>query len=229
MPKNNRDCTVRMNMAMTLDGRVVLPDGRWHGLTSEEDRRRMDRYRKDADALIVGKGSIVRDDPDLSLRTFPEPSRSDEAPRPVLVCRNELPPLDRKIFHLKKRRPLIFLHNRLRASSSGLGDCCEIVFFDDCFLPSQLISHLVAYGYKEILLEGGPTINYSFFKEDLVDVIYLTIVPHIIGMSNLPAFVDGPAPISSFQSKKWKLIRAEPKEEELFLEYHFSGFTEKNP
>ena len=228
MQQKNRDCTVRVNMAMTLDGKVVLPDGRWHGLTSEEDRKRMDRYRKDADALIVGKGSIVRDDPDLTLRTFPEPSRNDEAPRPVLICRNELPPLDRKIFHLKKMRPLIFLDNRLRSSAAELWDSCEIIFFDGCLLPSQVISHLVAYGYKKILLEGGPTINYSFFREDLVDVVYLTIVPYIIGMSNLPAFVDGSAPIAGFQSKKWKLVGAEPKGDELFLEYHFSGFVESN-
>lgn len=52
-----------VNMAMTLDGRVMRPDGRWHGLTSREDRRRMDEHRSHARALLLGKASLIADDP----------------------------------------------------------------------------------------------------------------------------------------------------------------------
>ena len=44
-----------INMAMTLDGKVARPDGKWYGLSSRNDKKRMDLIRSQADALILGK------------------------------------------------------------------------------------------------------------------------------------------------------------------------------
>ena len=57
-----------INMAMTLDGKVARPDGKWYGLSSRQDKRQMDRIRSQADALILGKNSLINDDPVIKLR-----------------------------------------------------------------------------------------------------------------------------------------------------------------
>ena len=108
---------VAVNMAMTLDGKVMRPDGGWHGLTSNADRERMDRYRREADLLIVGKNSISKDDPPVV------PAGSGRAPVACMIARNSLPPADRKIFTAPApRRPLLLLGNRQPAVLRAIGN-----------------------------------------------------------------------------------------------------------
>lgn len=88
-------------MAMTLDGRVMRPDGTWHGLTSAIDRRRMDVHREAADVVIVGKNSVAADDPEVlppRLRYVGGVGEQRLGPVPVMIARSSLPPADRRVF-----------------------------------------------------------------------------------------------------------------------------------
>lgn len=91
-----------VNMAMTLDGKVMRPEGGWHGLTSPADAARMERIRGGVDFLIVGRNSIAADDPEV----YPEDPRARL--RPVMIVRSQLPPFDRKIF-ARPDRPALLL------------------------------------------------------------------------------------------------------------------------
>ena len=71
-----------INMAMTLDGKVARPDGKWYGLSSRQDKRQMDRIRSQADALILGKNSLINDDPVIKLRYV-----EGKDPLPVILLR----------------------------------------------------------------------------------------------------------------------------------------------
>lgn len=126
-------------MAMTLDGRVMRPDGTWHGLTSPLDRSRMDEHREAADVVIVGKNSVAADDPEVlppRLRSAvgsEQGEQSDQGARPVpvMIARSSLPSADRKLFRdsFKQRgvRPIILagadmpeLNQGLRLPASGV-------------------------------------------------------------------------------------------------------------
>jgi len=204
------------NMAMTLDGRVMLPAGRWRGLTSRTDRRRMDEYRLEADALIIGKNSVIRDDPDVTSRLEGAPK---QRPIPVMICRHGLPPENRKIF-TGEVAPLLFVHTRLADALGALNERCEVELLDDDRLgPAAVLERLRERGLRRVLLEGGPVLNHAFFSEDLVDVLYLTIVPYLIGQRGLPSIVDGERPFSDFQEQRWELRRAETIGNEAFLQY----------
>ncbi len=205
-------------MAMTLDGKVMRPDGTWRGLTGSEDRRRMDVLRIANDVLIVGKNSIINDDPDV----IPKHA-SGRPPLPVMICRT-LPPVDRKIFRQTIRRPLVFLTKRLSekvsADLDALGAAADLVFLDDSeMLPESILERLGAMGHNTALLEGGPRLNYSFFQADLVDSLFLTVVPHIIGQRDLPAIVDGIGAMDSFDLKKWRLDTLDFVGSEIYLKY----------
>ena len=81
-----------INMAMTLDGKVARPDGKWYGLSSRDDKKRMDVYRSSADALILGKNSLINDDPVIKLRYI-----DGKDPLPVILIRKGIVKKDRKV------------------------------------------------------------------------------------------------------------------------------------
>ena len=76
-----------------------------------------------------------------------------------------------------------------------------------------------------MLLEGGPTLNYSFQKAGLIDVINLTIVPFLIGKKNLPSIVDGELEFPNFAEDKWNLTHCEKIDNEVFLRYEKLSLT----
>jgi riboflavin biosynthesis pyrimidine reductase len=80
-------------MAMTLDGKVARPDGKWYGLSSRQDKRQMDRIRSQADALILGKNSLINDDPVIKLRYV-----EGKDPLPVILLRKGIVSKNRKVF-----------------------------------------------------------------------------------------------------------------------------------
>jgi len=204
-----------VNMAMTIDGKVVLPDGRWHGLTSREDRGRMDRYRAQNDALIAGVNSIANDNPNLHVAP---PARS---PVPVILLRNHLPPLDRNVFRNPPVTPILFVP-RSRFTDGELEsfrDCAMLVEMESDESAETVLHRIRGLGFANVLLEGGPTLNDFFFRADLVDRLYLTIVPYLIGDRGLSGIVNGAAPFTDFARRGWTLVNGETIGDELFLCY----------
>ncbi len=91
-----------INMAMTLDGKVARPDGKWYGLSSRNDKKRMDLIRSQADALILGKNSLLNDDPVIKLRYV-----DGKDPLPVILLRKGIIPKAKKVFSHTIVRPLV--------------------------------------------------------------------------------------------------------------------------
>ena len=203
-------------MAMTLDGKVARPDGRWHGLSSAGDRHRMDIYRGEADALIVGRESVIQDDPLVVPRHIHEGERP---PVPVMICRSRLPPVDRKMFAQTQARPLLCISSQLEPDLGSLSARVDVELFSSPPTPHSVLERLFALGFRRVLLEGGPRVNWAFFEADLVDVLYLTMVPFLIGQSDLPAIVDGPGALGGFADTRWELHQARTVGNEIFLEY----------
>lgn len=206
-----------INMAMTLDGKVVRPDGRWYGLTSREDKNQMDIYRSQSDALLLGKNSILNDDPVIKIRAVPNALN----PRPVILLRKGSLPPDKKVFEESDHIPLIICtKSNLKEIKTNLENKAEIFAFDsDEIDPKKVVGVLKRKGYKNILLEGGPTINFTFLEEDLVDRIYITLVPYIIGKSGLSGLADQKRELPQFDKKVWNLTSSIPKGNEIFLTY----------
>ncbi|MDO6394711.1 RibD family protein [Leptospira santarosai] len=212
---------VSINMAMTLDGKVSRPDKRWYGLSSRNDKKRMDEIRSKADVLILGKNSILNDDPVIHLRYV----ENAKDPRPVILLRSGTLPEDKKVFRFSKQSPLIFCLNENHSSVlNNLCSVAEIVPLPGNDLsPPEVLKVLFEMGYREVLLEGGPSLNDSFFRLDLISRIYLTIVPFLIGQNDLPSITGGPQEYLSFDRKKWDLVSSEILENEVFLIYQRSS------
>ena len=224
---------ISLNMAMTLDGKVARPDGRWHGISSPRDRARMDEIRGEHQAIIAGKNSVLNDDPNLL-------PAGENPPLPILLARGSLYPLDRRVFNQSRVPPLVLINRTLRenprwesADTGGNGDpsdsvdyfrrlenVADVLWLEHAdFHPERLFALLGNRGLDRILLETGPVFNYPVVQKDLLDVLYLTLTPFLFGQPDLPGIVDGPGPLPGFDRKLWRLERAEPIEEEVFLKY----------
>ncbi|MBK8395782.1 MAG: RibD family protein [Leptospiraceae bacterium] len=203
-------------MAMTLDGKVARPDGKWYGLSSRDDKKRMDLYRSQSDALILGKNSLINDDPVIKLRYV-----NGKDPLPVILIRKGVVKRDRKVFSNLSMRPLVICLNTNEAIiRNELSEVAEILVLEGNNInPQKVISILKSRNLNQVLLEGGPTLNYTFQNADLIDVINLTIVPFIIGKKTLPAIMDGDSEFLHFAEKRWNLTMCDKVGDEIFLRY----------
>jgi 2,5-diamino-6-(ribosylamino)-4(3H)-pyrimidinone 5'-phosphate reductase len=210
-----------INMAMTLDGKVARPDGKWHGFSSEADKRQMDIYRSNSDALIVGKNSIINDDPVIKIR-FVENAIN---PRPIILIRRGVLSSDKKIFEESDHIPLVICCKKNKKEiETHLHNLVDIHALDsDDIDPKKVLGILSRQGYERILLEGGPKLNYSFLRQGLVNRIHITIVPFIIGQRTLPNLADGDVELPGFDRTKWKLTNSKTVGDEIFLTYEFPG------
>ncbi len=202
---------------MTLDGKVVRPDGKWYGLTSKEDKLQMDVYRSESDALILGKNSVINDNPVVKIRAFPNALN----PRPVILIRNGTLPTDKHVFEESDHIPLVICtKNNLKEIKADLENRAEIFALDSTDLdPKKVTGILKRKGYKNVLLEGGPKLNFSFLDGDLVDRIYITLVPYILGKNGLAGIADGSSALAGFDEREWVLKNTVNKGNEVFLTY----------
>jgi len=166
----------------------------------------MDEIRAQADALIIGSRTIIQDNPNVTVKHSPELS-----PIPVCICRTHLPDRNSRFFQ-GNRNALVFASNEIAIPEDYPGEI--VVARREDLGPSKIAEQLVARGKKKILLEGGPTLAGAFFAENLIDKIFLTLVPWIIGGGSKPAL----APLD-FEPTKFRLSRSETIDDEIFMEY----------
>ena len=159
---------VTVKWAQTLDGRAAAADGSSQWITGPAARRDVHRRRAEADAILVGTGTLIADDPALT-------ARDDYAVDGLLV-----PPADQPIPVVLGRRAIaasarINQHPALEAH--GLD---TPLHFDG----SDLAAHLKALherGVRSVFVEGGPTIASAFIAAGLADEVLVYVAPALLG------------------------------------------------
>jgi 2,5-diamino-6-(ribosylamino)-4(3H)-pyrimidinone 5'-phosphate reductase len=222
---------VILNVAMTVDGKIASVRRESFPLGSPEDRRRMDRLRAEADAVIVGSGTMRVDGYPLVVRDplLAEARRRRGRPHPVnvLMSRSLEVPLDRPFFHHPETERIVFTTadapaSRLRA----MQPLAEVIRLPGPDLhPEEVLRALEERGIERVLLEGGGRLNAAFFAAGLVDEVYLTLTPWILGGRDAPTPVDGTGFL--FQDRvALELLSCEPVDSEIFLHYAVGGPNE---
>ncbi len=142
-------------VALTLDGRLDLPRERW--LSSAHSRKLVQKIRSMVDAVVVGRGTVLRDNPQLTVRGRFQKIRPEKPWRVVLTGRGSIPKTSR------------ILNDEFRERTVCITE-------SDPMKALRLIGQLPAL---TILLEGGGTVLGSFIVNDLVDEVYFCLTPHI--------------------------------------------------
>jgi diaminohydroxyphosphoribosylaminopyrimidine deaminase/5-amino-6-(5-phosphoribosylamino)uracil reductase len=178
--------------ALSLDGRIATASGESRWISSEASRRLVHQLRGRVDAVMVGIGTALADDPLLTARP-PGPRR---ALRIVCDTAARLPP-DSQLVRTARDRPVLVAAaadapcERLRALESA---GCEIVVCPGATAEDRLAWLLESLGGRRItnlLVEGGPTLLGTCFDGDFVDEVWAFIAAKVIGGAAAPAAVGG--------------------------------------
>jgi diaminohydroxyphosphoribosylaminopyrimidine deaminase/5-amino-6-(5-phosphoribosylamino)uracil reductase len=147
---------VTWKFAATLDGRSAAADGTSRWITGDAARADVHARRAGADAILVGTGTVLADDPQLTVRA-PDATLADDQPIRVVLGRRPLPGAARV---LDASAPTLHLTH------------------DD---PAAALAELHAREIRHVWLEGGPTVAAGFWREGLVDEVLAYLAPALLG------------------------------------------------
>jgi riboflavin biosynthesis pyrimidine reductase len=213
---------VATNMVTSVDGRAQL-EGTAEGLGSRTDRRLMQAYRAGFDAVGSGAGTLRADDFYSRLADDLADARAaaGRPPQPLaLVIAGSTPvPPDRRWFEYDQQRIVVVGHGSPHASDGRLPGAQTWVAPTDEPEPAWILERLAAAGVGSLLLEGGPTLNAAFLAAGLLDEVYWTIGPHLVGAEALPmvAPIDLSAPVEA------RLVSVHRHADELYLRYRIGA------
>ena len=147
---------VTLKTASTLDGRVAAADGSSRWITSQAARRHAHAMRAEVDAIVVGTGTALTDDPALTARD----EHGQLAPhQPLRVVAGNRP-----------------VPEGARLRGPG-GDLVQIPGHD----PAALLADLAAREVRHVLVEGGPTVAAAFLRAGVVDEVHAYLAPAFLG------------------------------------------------
>jgi diaminohydroxyphosphoribosylaminopyrimidine deaminase/5-amino-6-(5-phosphoribosylamino)uracil reductase len=185
---------VTLKSAMTLDGKIATYTGDSRWVTGEDSRRFVHQLRNVYDAILVGIGTVIKDDPLLNTRLEVEGRRD---PVRVILDEKLQLPLDSQIAaSAAQQSTLVFTSNQASEERAALledrGIKVIAIDSDGDKLPLDVV--LKALGKREImslLVEGGGQVNASFLEAGLVDKVYWFIAPKLCGGNRAPSPVGG--------------------------------------
>ncbi|GGZ59005.1 riboflavin biosynthesis protein RibD [Streptomyces inusitatus] len=168
---------VRWKYAATLDGRIAARDRTSRWITSPEARADVHRLRAEADAVVVGSGTLAADDPHLAVRGV------DGARQPLRVVLDTHAVIRPTARVLDGAAPtLIAVGERADTGSLPGVDTVRLPPGDGGGLSVQaLLDELYARGVRAVLLEGGPTLAGAFVAAGAVDEIVGYLAPVLLG------------------------------------------------
>jgi len=157
--KNKRPF-VSLKWASSLDGRIAAQDGSSKWISGEQSRFDAHQRRSEVDAILVGTGTAIADDPELTARK-PDGSLYEHQPLRVILGERDLPA-------------------NLRVFNSD----AETITLKTQSIHGAL-SELYQRGIKHVLVEGGPTVASRFVQLELVDEFLIYLAPKLIGGDQL--------------------------------------------
>ncbi|MFY8026938.1 MAG: bifunctional diaminohydroxyphosphoribosylaminopyrimidine deaminase/5-amino-6-(5-phosphoribosylamino)uracil reductase RibD [Aquiluna sp.] len=147
---------VTLKWASSLDGRIAATDGSSKWISGEESRRDAHLLRRDVDAILVGTGTVIADDPELTARDQ-NGNYFEHQPLRVVMGERALPS-DKRVFNDKAETIQIRARN-----------------------PQVVMQELQNRQVKHLLVEGGSKIASEFIRNNLVDEFIVYLAPLLLG------------------------------------------------
>jgi diaminohydroxyphosphoribosylaminopyrimidine deaminase/5-amino-6-(5-phosphoribosylamino)uracil reductase len=180
---------VLFKSAMTLDGKVATRSGDSKWISSEDSRALAHRWRAAVDAVVVGIGTALADDPQLTARPDGLPADVGAQPRRVVFDSLARLPTTSQLVALAAEIPLTVIVSRAaaRADTDALEAAgVQVLVATGENEPARVrsaLDQLGALGVTSILLEGGPHLAGAFLDAGEIDEIRLFLAPLLLGGS----------------------------------------------
>ena len=198
---------VILSAAISIDGKISTKIGD-SKLSSKSDSVRLHKLRSKVDAILIGKNTLLQDDPLLTVRY----TKGKNPIRIILDSTGSIPTNSRIIKTSNDVQTIIAVSkkinkkNLLRLQKLPV----EVIMAGENSINLKLLlKKLSSKKIKTILVEGGGTVNWEFIKNDLFNELIITLSPFLIGGTDSVSFVEGKgfAKISNSPNLKLKSIK----------------------
>jgi diaminohydroxyphosphoribosylaminopyrimidine deaminase/5-amino-6-(5-phosphoribosylamino)uracil reductase len=184
---------VMLKVASSLDGRVAMSSGESQWITGPLAREAGHRLRAETDAIMVGSGTVLHDDPQLTCRLE---GLADRSPVRIVVDSRLRLPLTAALVASARRIPswVITLKGNDPARRQAFADC-GVKLIETSAGPDGRVDLIAAFqelgrlGLTRVLVEGGAHLAASLFREALVDRLAWFRAPILLGGDAIPAVV----------------------------------------
>jgi diaminohydroxyphosphoribosylaminopyrimidine deaminase/5-amino-6-(5-phosphoribosylamino)uracil reductase len=193
---------VTLKWAMSLDGKIATASGESRWISSPAGRRWALGLREEHDALLVGSGTVLADDPALDRRLGL--ARSPNT-RVVLDRRLRTPPSAR-LFTVRGR-VLVYTESDDAARAAALAERAADVVRLQAVTPAAVLDDLHRRGVQSVLVEGGGGVHGAFLAADLFDRVEVCCAPLLIGGDAAPAPVGGAGTAALASSPRLEAVR----------------------
>jgi diaminohydroxyphosphoribosylaminopyrimidine deaminase / 5-amino-6-(5-phosphoribosylamino)uracil reductase len=173
---------VTLKLAMSLDGRTSTPPGDSPWISSEQSRELVHRWRAESDAIAVGIGTVLADDPLLTTRT-PEARQ----PTRVVFDRQARLPLDSQLLKTLDQSPVLVIVSP-DSDASHIRDAGADVLVADGIAAA--LAELGRRNITSLFLEGGPKLAAGFADAGQIDEARVFVAPVLLAGSKRIAAVD---------------------------------------
>lgn len=180
---------VTMKFACSLDGKIATSSGESQWISGIESRRFTHHLRDINDAILIGVGTVLADNPSLTTRLV-----EGKNPVRVIVDSKARTPLDSKVVTDKTARTIIAVTTKApQEKISALKACgVEVITAGDELVDLKILMQALAEReITSVLVEGGGTIHFAMLKAGLVDKVLAFVAPKLIGGVNALTAVEG--------------------------------------
>lgn len=223
--KSDRRPYILLNYALSLDGKLSTEHRDPVRFTSRIDRGLMDEIRADADAVLIGAGTLRAEDPPVRInaaRRRDERRRRGKPPHPVSVILSRsmrLPGAGRFWKDDQVERIIATTQQAEEARVLPFRDLAEVIRVGRTTVDLHAFCRILSdRGIGRLLVEGGGEVNMAFWEAGLVDEVYLTLCPVVIGGRTAPTAADGTG-FASDRFSRLSLIESRQVGQEMFLRY----------
>lgn len=217
---------VFVNIAMSADGKISTRERRQVRISGSEDFARVDRIKAGSDAVMVGIGTVLADNPSLTVKS-PElraervAAGKEEHPIRVVVDSAGRTPPDADILHKGTGRRIVAVSRKAPPERvEALREHAAVVVTGDeaVDLPA-LLAELDRQGVRRLMVEGGGTLIWALFAQGLVDELQTFVGNVIIGGKDAPTPADGTGFLREADFARLHIIETERLDDGLLIRW----------
>jgi 2,5-diamino-6-(ribosylamino)-4(3H)-pyrimidinone 5'-phosphate reductase len=207
---------VFINIAMSADGKISTRERRQVKISGTEDFARVDRIKAESDAIMVGIGTVLADDPSLTvkspeLRAGRRAAGKDDHPIRIVVDSTGRTPPDADILRKGTGRRIVAVSRAApQERVEVIKEHADVIVTGDATVDlAALFAELHRRGIRRLMVEGGGTLIWALFQQGLVDELQTFIGNMIIGGADAPTPADGAGFLREADFVRLQMIEAE--------------------
>lgn len=213
---------VTLKAASTLDGKIATHSLNSKWITSADARRDVHQLRSEHMAILVGVGTVIEDDPELTARI-----PNGRNPLRVVLDSTLRIPMEARLLNDGLAETWIFTSQNHKQEKRRQLEALGISVFETSgeirVDVQDVIRMLGEKSISSLFIEGGGTINSAFLEQGLIDKVVLYFAPKLIGGKDAPTFLEG----AGFDLMKDAVELTNGEFTKIGKDFRFTGYPEK--